>query len=125
PVELDTVVVVVAQIKGFADPMITGALELDARGLDAAQGIREQRARRIADGQMVKPGRMPRRRSRPGALPRVESDVVVIAAGRHERRPWTPLRHLESEYIAIERQRALQVGDFQVDGADRLRRSHR
>jgi len=40
------------------------------------------------------------------ALPGVEADVVVIAAGRNERRAVAhPLHHLEAEHAAVKPQR--------------------
>ena len=56
-IELDAVLVGVAEIERFADAVIAGAVELDA-GLDQpAERVGERRARRVEDGDVVEPGR--------------------------------------------------------------------
>ena len=53
------------------------------------------------------------------AFPGVEADVVVIAAGRNERRAGAhPLHHLEAEHAAIEAERAIEIGDLEMDMPD-------
>ena len=56
PVELDTVVIRVAQIERFAHAMIAGALERDLRDDKPAEGVGEEFAGRIKNGRMVKAG---------------------------------------------------------------------
>ena len=118
-VELDTVLVGIAQIERLADAVIAGAVKLDA-GLDhAIQRIRQRRAGGIENGGVKQPGGARRRRMAAFAFPGVEPDVVVIAAGRNERRAGAhPLHHLEAEHAAIEAQRAFEVGDLEMDMPD-------
>src|SRR6185437_12047686 len=71
PIKLDAVVVGIAQIEGFADAVIGGAVEGDARRQHAAQGVGELRPRRIKDGQMIEAGRSHGWRRAAGALPSV------------------------------------------------------
>ena len=53
------------------------------------------------------------------AFPGVESDVVVIAAGRDERRTGAhALLQLETEHAAVKPKRAVEVGDFQMHMPD-------
>ena len=53
------------------------------------------------------------------ALPGIQPDVVVIAARRNERRLVAVALHdLEAEHAAIKSQRAVEVGDFQMDVSD-------
>src|ERR1700712_1388708 len=53
------------------------------------------------------------------ALPGVEADVVVIAAGRNERRGRAHLlHHLEAEHAAIKPQRPIEIGDLEVHMPD-------
>src|SRR5204862_5480591 len=60
-----------------------------------------------------------RRRMAAFALPGVEPDVVVIAAGRNERRTRAePLCQLEAEHAAIKPKRAVEIGDLEVDMPD-------
>ena len=70
-----------------------------------------------------------RRRRAARGSPRVQADVVVVAARRDERRLVAhPLLHLEAEHARLEAERALDVRHFQVDVADvdaRIDRSHR
>jgi hypothetical protein len=57
-----------------------------------------------------------RRRTSPGALPNVEADVMMIAAGRDKGRFLSPkLMKFEPEHAAIESERPLQVGNFEMD----------
>ena len=44
--------------------------------------------------------------------------MVVIAAGRHEHRAGAPVGLLEAQHVAVERQRALDIGDLQMHMAD-------
>ena len=85
-----------------------GAAELGAVGVD--------------EGDVVEAGVAGRRRTGAGALPRVDPDVVVVVAGGEEGGVEAALaavgRHAEPEGVAIERQRAVEVGDPEVDVAD-------
>src|SRR6185312_11292825 len=89
-------------------------------GLDhAMERIRQRRTRGVENGGVEQSGRTGRRRMAAFAFPGVEPAVMVIAAGRNERRPGThPLHHLESENAAIELQRAIEIGDLEMDMPD-------
>ena len=53
------------------------------------------------------------------ALPGVEADVVMIAAGRNERRARAHALHqLKAEHAAIEAERAIEIGDLEMDMPD-------
>src|SRR5580704_16542573 len=67
---------------------------------------------------MVKPGGARRRRRAAAALPGVEPDMVVVAAGRDEGGAGPAGGQREAEHAAIEIERALEVGDLEVDMAD-------
>src|SRR5258706_10448481 len=68
---------------------------------------------------MVEPGRARGRRRATLALPGIEPDVMVVATGRDERRPPAiPLDELEAQHAAVEGQRAVEVGDPEVDVPD-------
>ena len=99
--------------------MIGGALERHARVHDPAKRVGQFRASRVKYGNMVQAGRPRRRRLAARALPCVEADVVMIAAGLQKRGLRTvALRDGETEHIAVERKRAIQVGHLQMDVAD-------
>ena len=49
------------------------------------------------------------------ALPRIETDVVVVSAGTYERRLGAhSLDEVEPEYVAVESQRTIEVGHLEV-----------
>jgi phosphoketolase len=53
------------------------------------------------------------------AFPGVQPDVMMIAAGRNKRRTVTHALHqLETEHPAIERQRAIEIGDLEMHMPD-------
>ena len=119
PIELDAVLVGIAQIERFRDPVVAGAVERDAGRDQPAQRIGELGPRRIEDGEMVEAGRAGRRRLPAGALPGVQPDMVMIAAGRDEGRlrP-VALHQLEAEHAAIESERTIKIRDLQMHMAD-------
>src|SRR5262245_1590084 len=99
--------------------MVSVPVERDGRGKHAVQGICERRAGRVEDRGVKEPGGPGRRRMAALALPGVETDVVMIAAGRDEGGARAqPLLQLEAEYVAIEAERAVEVGDLQVHMPD-------
>jgi hypothetical protein len=76
----------------------------------------------IQERHVVEAGVAGRRRRGARALPRVQADVVVVVARREEHRVQADLTrvggHAEAERVAIERERAVQVGDAQVHVPD-------
>src|SRR5439155_9700287 len=83
------------------------------------QRIGERRARRIEDREVIEAGGAGRRRRSAKALPGIERDVMMIAAGRYERgRIAAALRELEAEHAAIEAQRPFEIRDLQMHMAD-------
>ncbi len=53
------------------------------------------------------------------ALPGIEPDVMMIAAGGDEGRLLRQaLRQLETQHAAIEAERAIEIGHFEMDMAD-------
>jgi hypothetical protein len=56
PIELDAVLVGIAQIKRLADAVVAGAVERNARGDHPMQGIGERRPARIEDRGVKQPG---------------------------------------------------------------------
>ena len=99
--------------------MVAGAVEMDSRLQHAMQRVRERGAGRIKNRGVKQPGRAGRRRMAALALPGVQPDVVMIAARRDERRlVAVALHHLEAEHVAIETERAIEVGDFEMNMPD-------
>src|SRR3954451_9491128 len=118
-IELEAVFIRVAQVQCFADAVIGGAVEGNARGDQTPQRVGERRPGRIHDREMEK-ARGAARRWRPtAALPGIEADMVVVAAGRDERRlRRITLHQLETEHAAIEAERAIEIGDSEMNMAD-------
>jgi hypothetical protein len=99
--------------------MVAGAIERDPGFHHPMQRVRQRCAGRVEDRGVEQPGRSGRRRGAALALPGVEADVVVIAAGRDERRAVAhPLHQLEAEHVAIEAERAVEIGDLEMDMPD-------
>src|SRR5438105_12803167 len=69
---------------------------------------------------MPEADRAGRRRRRADACPRIQSDVMVVAAGRHkERARSVALHHIESQYAHVERLRVGEARHVEVHVADR------
>src|SRR3984957_6698377 len=119
PVELDAVVVGVAEVDGFADAVVRGAFERDFWGEDAAESGGEFGARGVDDGGVVEAGGARGRRVAAETFPRVEADVMVVAAGGEECGGVAHALHdLQTEHAGIELDGALEVADLEVDVAD-------
>src|SRR5690349_17490321 len=86
-IQLDAVAVRVAEIEGFADAMIAGAVEGNAGVDEPAQRIGQRGTGRIEDGDVIQPGRSRRRGLAPGAFPCIEADVMVVPARGEEGGP--------------------------------------
>ena len=102
PVELEAVAIRVAKIQRLADAVIAGAVKRDAGLLEPAKRVGERRAVRIADGEVIEAGRPGGGAWPATALPGVQADVVMVAAGTQERRRVAhPLGDLESEDAVV------------------------
>jgi hypothetical protein len=80
-VDLDAVAVGIVQVDGLADAVVGGAVDCDAMIDETLQRAGQLLARRIEDGEVVETGRSSLRRRTAAALPGVQSEVVMIAAG--------------------------------------------
>ena len=119
PVEFDAVVVGVAEVEGFADAVVGGAFELDVGVEEAAERAAELGASGIEDGEVVEAGGAGRGWAAAEALPGVDADVVVVAAGGEECGGVADaLRDVEAEDAVVEGECAVEVGDAEVDVAD-------
>src|SRR5829696_1216838 len=84
PIELDAIVIWVAQIECLAHAVVGGAVERNLRRDQAAERIRQNRTRRIENCQMVEAGGARLRRPTATTFPSVETDMMVVAASRDE-----------------------------------------
>ena len=68
---------------------------------------------------MVEAGRAGGRRRGAAAFPGVEPDVMMVAAGGDESGLLPQALHqLKTEHAAVERQRAIEIGDLEMHVAD-------
>src|SRR5947209_15648317 len=84
-IELDAVLVRIPQVERHRDAVVARPVEADACGEDAAQRIGERLPVGIPDGRVVEACRVARRRAAALRLPRVQADVMVVAARGDER----------------------------------------
>src|SRR5688572_889189 len=80
--QLDPVAVEVCQIDRLADAVIRDALNPDACIDHAMHRAGKISSRRVEDGEMVKAGVVRRRGSAAPALPRVETNMMMVPTGR-------------------------------------------
>ena len=119
PVQLDAVLVGIAQVERLADAVVAGPVQRDPGREHAAQGVGQLGPARVENGGVEQPRRAGRRRLSAAALPGVEADMVVVAAGRDEGRlAAVALHQFEAEHAAIEGEGAVEIGHLQVDVAD-------
>jgi hypothetical protein len=98
--------------------VVAGAIKLDAGRHDAPQRVGQIAARRVENGEVIEPRAAGGRRRAIEALPSIQRDMVMIAAGRDEGCTLAPLRHLEPEHTTIKRQGPLEISHLEVDMAD-------
>jgi hypothetical protein len=99
--------------------MVGCAFERNVRSYETAQGVAQFSPGWIRDGYVVKT-RCPRGWRRTfETFPRVQADVMMITAGGQKRRLLAkPLRQFEPKHTAIEINRTLKIGHFQMNVAD-------
>jgi hypothetical protein len=118
-VELDPISIRVAQVDRLADSVIGCTTDRDARIPEAAERIAQRRSIRIADRNVVEARRPRWRRGAAAALPGVDAEMMVIAAGAEERRLVADAQdEVEPEHVAVEAERPVDVRDFQMDVPD-------
>ena len=99
--------------------MVRRAIERDAGRQYAAKRIGQRRARRIKDRVVIEACRAGCRRVAAFALPGVQRDMVMIATRREKRGLLAEaLRQIKAQHIAVETERALDIGHFQMNVAD-------
>src|SRR5262249_715836 len=119
PIKLDPVVIGIAQIERFAHAVIGSALERNIGRDQTSKRISQCGGGRIQHGQMVEARGTRRWWIAAAAFPRIEPDVMVIAAGGNKCCLRSPALHqLEAERAAIEVQRAINIGDLEMDMAN-------
>ncbi len=107
------------QIKRFAHAVIARAIKRDPGGNETTERIGQRRSSRIKNGEVIKACRPRRRRACSFALPRIQADVMMIAAGRDKGGlAAVTLLQLEPENAAVEIQGALEIRHLEVHVPD-------
>ena len=118
-IKLDAVLVRIMQVERLAHTMVSRAIEPDSRAIQPAQCITQRGSIRIAKRHVKKPGRALSRRRTALALPRIQTDVMMISARTDECGLRAEALHqLEAEHAAIELERAIKISHLQVNMAD-------
>jgi hypothetical protein len=119
PVKFDAIFVGIPQVKRLAHAVIGRSIKSNSRAPEPPQRIGQCRALRVKDRQMKQPGAAARRRRTAQAFPRVQADVVMVAASGNEgRTSAVALRQLEPQHAAVKLKSALQIGHLEMDVAD-------
>src|SRR3954469_19375877 len=104
---------------GIADQQAAVAfLVIDARRGEPVAHGRQRAPVAELDGPVAQADDALRDPRHPGAAPDVEGEVVVVAAGRDERRRAEVRHHVEAEDLVVEGQAAVDVADVEVHVAD-------
>jgi hypothetical protein len=99
--------------------VVGGTVEREARPHHSAHDLSQRPPVRKAEGDVVEARRTRWRGRATPRLPRVQSDVVVVAPGGEERRVvGVPLPQLEPERITVEAEGTLEIRDPEVDMTD-------
>ena len=127
PGELEVVAVGVGEVDGLVRAVVGELAQRDAGLLQPPHRVGQARARRVVERDVVQAGDAVGLRAAARRLPRVEAEVVVVAAGGDEqdvarRAPAGDAARLgddvEAEHAAVEGLHAVDVGRAQVDVAD-------
>jgi hypothetical protein len=103
-------VVGIVEIDCLVGAVVGGAVDGPAVVQQALQGNGQVTALRVVYGEVVEPGRAAGRRRTARALPRVQSNVVVVAARREEGRLVAEAhQEVKAHQVPVEPDGALQV----------------
>src|SRR5712692_7262774 len=125
PGQLQAVAVGISQVQGLVGAVIVDAVKRPPGLGEASKGVTQRGSRRVEDRDVIQAGRAGGRGRADFRLPRVEAEVVVIAACRQEQRVWHAKDHVKSKDVDIEVVHAVDVGCLEVDVADSGSRSDR
>ena len=102
------------QVDRFVRAMVGRAVNAPAAVQQPRQRLGQIAPRRVVDGKVVQPGRVRRRRMTARAVPGVEPDVVVVAAGRQECGRAHVDEQVEAHQVAVKVDSLLQVGNLEM-----------
>ncbi len=99
--------------------MVGRSLQGDICPHEPTQGISQIRACRIENGEVVQTRSAMSGRMATGTFPRVQPNVMMVAAGREKGRLISKSLHEEKpRNIPIKTDGAIEIGDLEVDVAD-------
>lgn len=115
-VQFHAVLVGIVEVNRLGYAMIRRAPDGVVRVDEALEGYRQIAAGGVQNRRMKQPRRLCRSRLGAFTLPRIQADVVVVAARRDKRRLVTLHRsQLKTRQITVKPQRPVEVGYFQMD----------
>ena len=118
PGQLDPVEIRIVQVDGLVGAVIGRPVDRPAMIEQAFERDGQICARRIVDGEVVQASRAGGGWCPILALPGVEADVVVVATSGEKGCALEVKEQVEAQVVAIKADRALQVGDLEVDMSD-------
>lgn len=119
PVELDAVVIGVAQVESFADAVVRSAFERDAGALETSKGVSEIGACGIENRRVIETGRTRRRWRTTEAFPSIQPDVMMIASSGNEGGGGSVAdSEFEAKDAAVEFESAFEIRDLEVNVTD-------
>src|SRR5713226_272113 len=123
PGQLQAIAVGISQVQGLVGAVIVDAVKRPPGLGEASKGVTQRGSRRVEDRDVIQAGRAGGRGRAAFRLPRVEAEVVVIAACRQEQSVWHAKDHVKSKDVDIEVVHAVDVRRLEVDVADSGTRS--
>jgi hypothetical protein len=127
PVELDAVLIRIAQIERLAYSVIRRPIQPHLRVDQAIERITQRCTRRVYQRQVIEPGCSWSRMRSAQTFPGIQPNVMVVSARRDECGSIAKAKHqFEAKHTAVEVERAIQIGDLQVNmshtdtGVDRI-----
>lgn len=118
PGEFDTVEIGIVQVQGDVGAMVVVPIDLPAAIQQSLERHRQIAPGRIVDGEVIEPGRTGLRGVSTGALPSIQRNMVVVTTCREKRGAAQGVEQIEPEYIAIEPDGAVEIGDLEMHMTD-------
>src|SRR5919197_5985604 len=118
PGQLDAIEVRIVEVDRLVGPVIGRPIDGPAAIEQAFERRGQVLTGRVIDGEVVQAGGAGGGGRPVLALPRVEGDVVVVAARREEGRAAKVDEQVEAQHVTIEADGTVQVGDLEVDVPD-------
>src|SRR5579875_1749670 len=124
PIQFHAIAIRIVQINRFRYAMVAGSGDGVAGSYQSRENLCQLLAGGIQDSKMVQAGCMQGSSRSMMAVPRIQSDMVMIAAGRKKDRLMSVTHgNFKTQQVVIESKRFFQISNFQMHVPDtRLRR---